>query len=73
MGSGTVVQAVCYGEDITPIVIDVQGDNTFASVVNALASFPAGMNFDFVEDPDNMGGQVTISGSPSAAIVGNNL
>jgi hypothetical protein len=70
--SGSTIQSVCYGEDITPIVINVQGDNTFASVVNALASFPAGMNFDFVEDADNMGGQVTISGSPSAAIVGNN-
>ena len=29
--NGAVVQQVCYGEDVTPIVIDVVGDNTFAS------------------------------------------
>ena len=48
----------------------VVGDNTFASLVNP-ANFPAGMNFNFVEDADNMGGVLTISGSPSAAIAGN--
>ena len=69
--SGAIAQQVCYGEDITPIVITVVGENTYASVVNA-ANLPAGMNFNFVEDADNMGGVVTISGSPSAAIVGNN-
>ncbi len=67
---GSVTQQVCYGEDITPIVINVVGDNTHASLVNPLA-FPDGMNFDFVEDADNMGGVLTISGSPSNAIVGN--
>ena len=70
--SGATIQSVCYGENITPIVISVVGDNTFASVVNAAANLPVGMNFDFVEDANNMGGIVTISGSPSAAIVGNN-
>ena len=68
--NGAVIQQVCYGEDITPIVIRVVGDNTFASLVNP-ANFPAGMNFNFVEDSDNMGGTLTISGSPSAAIAGN--
>ncbi|MGA0317018.1 MAG: PKD domain-containing protein [Flavobacteriaceae bacterium] len=67
---GSVTQQVCYGEDITPIVINVVGDNTYASLANPLA-FPDGMNFDFVEDADNMGGILTISGSPSNAIVGN--
>ena len=71
MTSGSVIQQVCYGENITPIVISVVGDNTFGSVANP-ANLPAGMNFNFVEDADNMGGIVTISGSPSAAIVGNN-
>ncbi|MDB4227388.1 hypothetical protein N9799_01110 [Flavobacteriaceae bacterium] len=69
--SGSVIQQVCYGENITSIVISVVGDNTFGSVANP-ANLPAGMNFNFVEDADNMGGIVTISGSPSAAIVGNN-
>ena len=75
--SGSVTQgptialgAVCYGENIDPIIINVVGDNTYASVVNA-ANLPNGINFDFVEDADNMGGVLTISGSPSDAIAGN--
>ena len=60
---------MCYGEDLTPIVIDVVGDNTFASAV-VPANIPNGVNFNFVEDADNMGGVLTISGSPSDAIVG---
>jgi len=51
-------------------VIDVVGDNTFASAV-VPANIPNGVNFDFVEDADNMGGVLTISGSPSDAIPGN--
>ena len=66
--SGAVVQEVCFGEDITPIEITVVGENTFGSAIN----LPGGLNFDFVEDSDNMGGIVTISGSPSATIVGSN-
>ena len=69
--NGAVTQQVCYGEDLTPIVIDVVGDNTFASAV-VPANIPNGVNFNFVEDADNMGGVLTISGSPSDAIVGNN-
>ncbi|MFL2598628.1 MAG: PKD domain-containing protein, partial [Flavobacteriaceae bacterium] len=69
--SGAIAQQVCFGENITPIVISVVGENTFGSVANP-ATLPAGMNFTFVEDADNMGGIVTISGSPSAAIAGNN-
>ena len=75
--SGSVTQgptiaqgAICYGDDIDPIIINVVGDNTFASVVNA-ANLPNGINFDFVEDVDNMGGILRISGSPSDAIAGN--
>ena len=68
--NGPVVQQVCYGEDITPIVMTVVGDNTYASVVN-VANLPNGVNFNFVEDADNMGGVLTISGSPSDAIAGN--
>ena len=71
MTSGAIAQQVCFGENITPIVISVVGENTFGSVANP-ATLPAGMNFTFVEDADNMGGIVTISGSPSAAIAGNN-
>ena len=63
---------MCYGEDLTPIVIDVVGDNTFASAV-VPANIPNGVNFNFVEDADKMGGVLTISGSPSDAIVGNNF
>ena len=70
--NGLVIQEVCYGEDIDPIVIRVVGDNTFASLVTP-ADFPVGMNFDFVENAQNMGGTLTISGSPSAAIAGNDL
>jgi len=69
--SGAIAQQVCFGVNITPIVISVVGENTFGSVANP-ATLPAGMNFTFVEDADNMGGIVTISGSPSAAIAGNN-
>ena len=36
--NGPVIQQVCYGEDITPIVIRVVGDNTFASIVIQLTS-----------------------------------
>ena len=69
--NGPVIQQVCYGEGINPIVIDVVGDNTFGSIVNP-ANLPTGLSFDFVEDADNMGGVITISGSPTAAIAGNN-
>ena len=53
--SGSVIQQVCYGENITPIVISVVGDNTFGSVANP-ANLPAGMNFNFVEDARQYGG-----------------
>ena len=69
--NGAVTQQVCYGEDLTPIVIDIVGDNTFASAV-VPANIPNGVNFNFVEDADKMGGVLTISVSPSDAIVGNN-
>ena len=62
--NGPVIQEVCYGEDIIPIVIRVVGDNTFASLVNS-ANFPAGMNFNFVEDADNMGGTLNYFWKPS--------
>ena len=48
------------------------GDNLhFASMVTPARFLPLGMNFDFVEDAQNMGGTLTISGSPSAPIAGN--
>ena len=68
--SGALIQQVCYAEGIDPIIIDVVGDNTYGSIVNP-ANLPTGLNFDFVEDADNMGGVITITGSPTAAIAGN--
>ena len=68
--SGALIQQVCYAEGIDPIIIDVVGDNTYGSIVNP-ANLPTGLNFDFVEDTDNMGGVITITGSPTAAIAGN--
>ena len=65
--NGSVIQQVCYGEDVTDIIINVVGENTFGSAIG----LPDGMNLNFVEDSDNMGGVATISGSPSATIAGN--
>ena len=65
--TGALTQDVCYGADITPIEIVVVGDSTFATV-NPPANLPSGVNFNFVPDADNMGGIVTISGSPDAVI-----
>ena len=65
--SGAIIQDVCYGADITPIEFTVVGAGTFASV-NPPANLPSGVNFNFVPDADNMGGVLTISGSPDAAI-----
>ena len=65
--TGALTQDVCYGADITPIEIVVVGDGTFATV-NPPANLPSGMNFNFIPDADNMGGIVTISGSPDAVI-----
>ena len=65
--TGALTQDVCYGANITPIEIVVVGANTFASV-NPPANLPSGVNFNFVPDADNMGGIVTISGSPDAVI-----
>ena len=65
--TGALTQDVCYGANITPIEIVVVGANTFASV-NPPANLPSGVNFNFVPDADNMGGIVTITGSPDAVI-----
>ena len=67
---GVSWQEVCYASGIDPIIIDVVGDNTYGSIVNP-ANLPTGLNFDFVEDADNMGGVITITGSPTGAIAGN--
>ena len=65
--TGALTQDVCYGANITPIEIVVVGANTFASV-NPPANLPSGVNFNFIPDVDNMGGIVTISGSPDAVV-----
>ena len=65
--NGALTQDVCYGDDIIAIEIVVVGDGTFATV-NPPANLPSGMNFNFIPDADNMGGIVTISGSPDTTI-----
>ena len=65
--SGALIQDVCYGGDITPIIFTIVGDNTFATVTPT-TSLPSGLNFNYIPDADNMGGVLTLSGSPDAVI-----
>ena len=67
VANGALTQDVCYGAGVVAIELVVVGANTFATI-DPPASLPSGVNFNFSPDADNMGGVVTISGSPDATI-----
>ena len=65
--SGATTQEVCINADITPIIYDVTGQDTYVSFVNP-ALVPSGILLDFAPNQINgNGGVLTISGRPDSS------
>ncbi|MDG1192181.1 MAG: hypothetical protein P8N15_09035, partial [Flavobacteriaceae bacterium] len=64
-----LTQLVCEGQAIDEISLTIQGESTWAEYVDS-SEVPAGLDFNFVPDADNMGGVVIISGTPEEGSAG---
>ena len=65
--SGATTQIACVNQDITPIIFDVTGQDTYAKFVDP-SLVPSGISLDFAPDQTNgNGGVASIIGSPDSS------